>query len=295
MLNEKFSIALIQMTMEEDIKANLSKAKSYILTAAKQKAKIICLPEIFLTPYFCKVEDHKYYDFAEPVPGPTTNELSKLALKLKVVLIVPLFERKMAGVYYNSLVVIDETGELLGTYRKIHIPDDPSYYEKFYFTPGNLGFKTFTTKYAKIGTLICWDQWFPEAARINAILGANIIFYPTAIGYHPHEKEKFGPAQLESWITVQRGHAISNGLYIAACNRSGFEQNSEDSTGIEFWGNSFIADPQGKILAQASSYKEEIIFADIDLAHQEKVRQHWPFFRDRRTSEYLNLIDDENE
>lgn len=290
MKKEQIKIALIQMSMDTDIKLNLKKAKNYISNASSKNAKIICLPELFASQYFCKTEDHKYFDLAEPIPGPITNEISKLAAKLKVFIIVPLFEREMAGIYYNSLVLIDDTGNIAGKYRKVHIPDDPTYYEKFYFRPGNLGFKVFPTKYCNIGTLICWDQWFPEAARITTLMGADIIFYPTAIGYHPHEKEKYGATQLESWKTVQRGHSIANGVYVAACNRTGFEQEEETSNGLEFWGNSFISDPQGKILAQASSYKEEILFSEINLSFQEKVRQHWPFLRDRRNHLYEDIV-----
>ncbi len=284
--SNKFKVALIQMAMSEDTNNNLSKAISWIENAADEGGEVICLPELFSSQYFCQKEDIKYFNLAESIPGKTTKAIGEIARKRKVVIVVPLFEKRAPGIYHNSLVVIDNTGEIIGLYRKMHIPDDPAFYEKFYFTPGDLGFKAFETSAGKIGTLICWDQWFPEAARITAMMGASILFYPTAIGWHPHEKLEHGKAQFESWQAIQKGHAVANGIYVAAVNRVGLEKLNDDSAGIEFWGSSFIADPQGIIIAQASAGKEEIIFADIDLARIEYVRQNWPFFRDRRTDAY---------
>ena len=282
----KFKVALIQMAMSEDTDHNLSKAISWIEKAADEGGEVICLPELFSSQYFCQKEDIKFFNLAESIPGKTTKAIGEIARKRKVVIVVPLFEKRAPGIYHNSLVVIDNTGEIIGLYRKMHIPDDPAFYEKFYFTPGDLGFKAFETSAGKIGTLICWDQWFPEAARITAMMGASILFYPTAIGWHPHEKLEHGKAQFESWQTIQKGHAVANGIYVAAVNRVGLEKLNEEYDGIEFWGSSFIADPQGIIIAQASAGKEEIIFADVDLSRIEYVRQNWPFFRDRRTDSY---------
>ena len=282
----KFSVGLVQMALSKNQNENLDKAVSKIEEAAKMGAEVICLPELFHSKYFCQVEDTKNFDLAESIPGPSTKTISKIAKDNNVVVIVPLFEKRSAGVYHNSAVVIDSTGDILGRYRKMHIPDDPGYYEKFYFAPGDLGYKTFVTNYGKIGTLICWDQWYPEAARLTAMLGASIIFYPTAIGWHPKEKKKEGSAQFESWFTIQRGHAIANGIYVAAVNRIGLEKVSDESDGIQFWGNSFICDPQGVILAQASTDKEEILIAEVDTKRLEYVRQNWPFYRDRRIDSY---------
>ena len=282
----KFSVGLVQMALSKNPKENLDKAVSKIEEAAKSGADVVCLPELFRSQYFCQVEDTKNFDLAETIPGPSTKIISKIAKDKNVVVIAPLFERRSAGVYHNSVVVIDSTGEILGTYRKMHIPDDPGYYEKFYFAPGDLGYKTFNTNFGKIGTLICWDQWYPEAARLTSLLGASIIFYPTAIGWHPSEKEKVGKKQYDSWLTVQRGHAIANGVYVAAVNRVGLEKPEDNSAGIEFWGQSFICDPQGVILAQASANEEELITAEVDLERLEGVRRNWPFFRDRRIDSY---------
>ena len=284
--SNKFKVALIQMAMSEDTNNNLSKAISWIENAADEGAEVICLPELFSSQYFCQKEDIKYFNLAESIPGKTTKAIGEIARKRKVVIVVPLFEKRAPGIYHNSLVVIDNTGEIIGLYRKMHIPDDPAFYEKFYFTPGDLGFKAFETSAGKIGTLICWDQWFPEAARITAMMGASILFYPTAIGWHPHEKLEHGKAQFESWQAIQKGHAVANGVYVAAVNRVGLEKLNDESAGIEFWGSSFIADPQGIIIAQASAGKEEIIMADVDLSRIEYVRQNWPFFRYRRTDAY---------
>ncbi len=286
----KFSVGLIQIALSKNQDDNLKKAVAWIEKAAKNRAEVICLPELFRSRYFCQVEDIENFELAEAIPGPSTTAISKAAAKHKVAVVVPLFEKRAPGVYHNSAVVINSDGKNLGLYRKMHIPDDPSYYEKFYFTPGDLGFKSFATSYGKIGTLICWDQWYPEAARLTALKGASIIFYPTAIGWHPHEKEEHGKAQFESWQTVQRGHAVANGVYVAAVNRVGLEKQTEDSAGIEFWGSSFIADPQGVIIAQASTDEEEIIIADVDLSRVEYIRRNWPFLRDRRIDAYEGIV-----
>ncbi len=280
------SIGLVQMACSTDPQKNLRKAEQYITKAARQGAKIICLPELFRSEYFCQREDHTLFDLAESIPGPTTEALGKAAARLKVSIITPVFEKRGSGVYHNSVAVIDADGSIVGLYRKMHIPDDPGYYEKYYFTPGDLGFHAFDTKYGRIAPLICWDQWYPEGARIAALQGATVLFYPTAIGWHPSEKKTQGAAQLDAWKTVQRGHAIANGVYVAAVNRIGHEKPDANSPGIEFWGSSFIADPQGVILAEASTNKEEILLAEIDIAHLEDVRRNWPFLRDRRIDAY---------
>ncbi len=279
-------IALIQMSMVEDTSKNLKKAKQMVIDAAKDKSKIICLPEMYKSLYFCQKEEHEFFKLAERLSDESFNEFSKIAKKYKTVIIVPIFEKRAEGLYHNSLIVINDSGTIEGFYRKMHIPDDPLYYEKFYFTPGDTGFKSFKTKYGNIGTLICWDQWYPEAARITSLKGAEILFYPTAIGWHPSEKEKYGQAQRESWITIQRSHAISNGVYVAAVNRVGYEKVDEQSDGIIFWGSSFICNPQGKILAQAAEDKEEILIADLDFSKIDVFRTHWPFLRDRRIDAY---------
>ena len=287
---EQIRIGLVQMRMSSDPRANLAAALEKTAAAAKKGARIVCLPELFRTPYFCQREDAALFDLAEPIPGPTTAAFSKLARKLKTVVVVSLFERRAAGLYHNSAAVIDADGRLAGVYRKMHIPDDPCYYEKFYFTPGDLGFKTFDTRYGRVGVLICWDQWYPEAARLTALQGANVIFYPTAIGWHPREKKACGAAQRDAWQTVQRGHAIANGVYVAAVNRVGLEKPAKDADGIEFWGSSFIADPQGVLLAEGAVAKEETLIADVDLNHMEEIRRNWPFLRDRRIDEYAGIM-----
>jgi len=286
---EKFIVGLTQYSMSENIDENLNKAIGMIENASRAGAKVICLPELFNSLYFCQSENIDYFDLAENIPGPSTNKLSEIAKKLKVVLVVPLFEKRNVGLYHNSLVVINTQGEIIGIYRKMHIPDDPAYYEKFYFTPGDLGYKTFDTEFGKIGTLICWDQWYPEAARLTALKGASVIFYPTAIGWHPYEKNEHGKAQFESWQTIQRSHAIANGVYVASVNRIGIEKQNPDSAGIEFWGRSFICDPQGVILSEASYEKEEVIIAEIDPQRIEYIRRNWPFLRDRRIDSYQNI------
>ena len=281
-------IGLIQMRCSEDPSENLENAIALIRDAAAQGAQIICLQELFRTVYFCQEENHKYFQYAEAIPGPTTERLSTLAKELQVVIVASLFERRAAGLYHNTAAVIDADGSLLGIYRKMHIPDDPLFYEKFYFTPGDLGFRCWQTKYARIGVLICWDQWYPEAARLTALRGAEIIFYPTAIGWHPSEKAEFGERQHSSWETVQRGHAIANGCYVAVPNRVGHEAPA-GGDGLEFWGRSFIADPAGQILARANGEKPEVLIASIDSKALETQRVHWPFLRDRRIEAYGEL------
>lgn len=286
MNDKKFTVGLVQISLTKNPEENLRKAVDWVNKAADLGAQVICLPELFRTEYFCQKEDIDYFDLAESIPGPSTNALGKAALENDVVIVAPLFERRARGVYHNSLAVIDETGTIAGIYRKMHIPDDPAFYEKFYFAPGDLGYKSFNTSFGNIGTLICWDQWYPEAARLTALKGADVIFYPTAIGWHPAEKEEHGKAQYESWLTVQRGHAISNGVYVAAVNRIGHEVFVEGTPGLEFWGASFIADPQGIIIAQASHDKEEVLLAEIDTSRIEYIRRNWPFLRDRRIDTY---------
>jgi N-carbamoylputrescine amidase len=281
-------IGLIQMRCSEDPSENLENAIALIRDAAAQGAQIICLQELFRTVYFCQEENHKYFQYAEAIPGPTTERLSTLAKELQVVIVASLFERRAAGLYHNTAAVIDADGSLLGIYRKMHIPDDPLFYEKFYFTPGDLGFRCWQTKYARVGVLICWDQWYPEAARLTALRGAEIIFYPTAIGWHPSEKAEFGERQHSSWETVQRGHAIANGCYVAVPNRVGHEAPA-GGDGLEFWGRSFIADPAGQILARANGEKPEVLIANIDSKALETQRVHWPFLRDRRIEAYAEL------
>lgn len=286
---KKFSVGLLQMAFSENSDENLSRAIAKIEDAARAGAEVICLPELFRSQYFCQREDASFFDLAEPIPGLTTEALGKVARKSNAVLVAPLFERRAAGIYHNSAAIIDANGELIGLYRKMHIPDDPAYYEKFYFTPGDLGFRAFDTHVGRISTLICWDQWYPEGARLSALQGAAILFYPTAIGWQPHEKEKYGAAQRESWQTIQRGHAIANGVYVAAVNRIGHEKPTPDSPGIEFWGSSFISDPQGVIIAEASTDKEEILLGEVDLEHLEEIRRNWPFLRDRRIDAYVGI------
>jgi N-carbamoylputrescine amidase len=288
-LKPKFKAGLVQMACTESLDANLQKAAALVEDAARRGAEIVCLPELFRSQYFCQREDVGLFDLAETVPGPTTAALGAVAKARGVVIIAPLFERRAAGVYHNSAAVIDTSGEVVGLYRKMHIPDDPAYYEKFYFTPGDLGFRAFDTQVGRIATLICWDQWYPEGARLAALQGPSILFYPTAIGWHPAEREQFGAAQRDAWRTIQRGHAIANGVYVAAVNRVGFEKTSAASAGLEFWGSSFICDPFGVVLAEASVDREEILLAEIDLARLEDVRLNWPFLRDRRIDAYAGI------
>ena len=282
----KFKVALVQMSMTADPAANLAKAIGQVQEATRQGAALVCLPELFRTLYIGQREDQALFDLAEPVPGPTTDALGKVAHAAGVVIITPLFERRAAGLYHNTAAVIDADGTVKGIYRKMHIPDDPAYYEKFYFTPGDLGFRAFDTRVGPIGTLICWDQWYPEGARLTALQGANILFYPTAIGWHPAEKALYGSQQLDAWRTIQRSHAIANGCWVAAVNRVGFEKLDEQGAGLEFWGHSFIADPFGVVVAEAAADKEALLIAEVDLARIEEVRRSWPFLRDRRTDAY---------
>jgi N-carbamoylputrescine amidase len=279
-----FTLGLVQMRCSPDPQDNQDRAVAFIREAAKRGAQVICLPELFRTQYFCQTEDHANFDLAEPIPGPSTAQLAEVAREAKVVIVGSLFERRAAGVYHNTAVVIDADGKLTGMYRKMHIPDDPLYYEKFYFTPGDLGFPAFNTAYGRLGTLVCWDQWYPEGARLMALSGADVLFYPTAIGWHPAEKQEFGAAQADAWKTVQRAHAISNGVYVAAVNRVGHE--GPPGGGIEFWGGSFVCDPFGVVLQEGSRTEEEILIVRCDRAHQESVRRHWPFLRDRRIDAY---------
>ena len=286
---KKFSIALVQMACSRDPAENLEKAVARVGEAAGMGAAVVCLPELFRSQYFCQKEDPAVFDLAEPVNGPTTQAISEAARRHGVAVVAPIFERRASGLYHNSAAVIGEDGRILGVYRKMHIPDDPAYYEKFYFAPGDRGFPAFNTGAGRIATLICWDQWYPEGARLAALAGASVLFYPTAIGWHPHEKEEHGQAQREAWKTVQRGHAIANGLYVAAVNRVGHETPEGGGAGIEFWGSSFVADPQGVVVAEASEDREEILLAEVDLHRIEDVRRNWPFLRDRRIDAYSGI------
>jgi N-carbamoylputrescine amidase len=288
-------VALTQMACGPDGATNLKNQLRLVERAAKSGAKIVCTQELFRSQYFCQIEDHRFFKLAEKIPGPSTDALGKQARKYRIVIIASLFEKRADGLYHNTAAVIDADGSILGIYRKMHIPDDPLYYEKFYFTPGDTGFRAWQTKYAKIGVLICWDQWFPEAARLTALQGAQILFYPTAIGWHPDEKAEFGKAQHESWELIQRSHAVANGCYVCAPNRIGLEKilapngKPVNRDGIQFWGQSFIAAPNGQIIKKASSGKEEVLIADCDLEKVEFSRTHWPFLRDRRIDAYEDL------
>lgn len=289
MPNKKYKIAVIQLNLNDVAENNLKKCLKWVRDAANLGAEVISLPELYSSHYFCQSEDVDNFALAEPLYSTSFIAFSALAKELRVVIIVPFFEKRMAGIYHNSAYIIDIDGSEAGLYRKMHIPDDPHFYEKFYFTPGDLGFKTIPTQKGKIGTLICWDQWYPEAARITALKGAEVLFYPTAIGWHPAEKEQYGENQYGAWMNVMKGHAVANGVYVAAANRIGLERYLPDTDGIQFWGASFIAGPQGEILAQASHDKEEILIAEVDLDLQENVRQNWPFFRDRRIDAFEDI------
>jgi N-carbamoylputrescine amidase len=288
---DKFTIGLVQMKCTASGDENLAHAVDKIREASARGAQIICLHELFHGEYFCRTEDPELFNLAEAVPGPTTEKLAQIAKERNVALVISLFERRAAGVYHNTVAVLDADGSFLGKYRKMHIPDDPLYYEKFYFTPGDLGFPNFDTKFARIGVQICWDQWYPEGSRLTALSGAQVIFYPTSIGWHPHEKAQFGPAQLDAWKTIQRAHAIANGVYVAVVNRVGFEGKPEKGDpGLEFWGNSFVADPFGQVVSQASDNKEEILVVECDPAKSEDTRRNWPFLRDRRIDAYQPIL-----
>ena len=282
--DSKFTIGLVQMSCTTNSEENLAKAIKGIREAASKGAEIVCLQELFRSQYFCREEKADLFDLAESIPGPSTEAISSVAKELQVSVVASLFEKRAQGLYHNTAAIIDADGSLLGTYRKMHIPDDPLYYEKFYFTPGDLGFKNFETRFSRIGVLVCWDQWYPEAARITSLQGANVLFYPTAIGWHPAEKAEFGEAQLDAWRTMQRAHSISNGVFVAAVNRTGFE-GSPDS-GLEFWGNSFVSDPFGRVVQQASATEETVLIAECDPKQIDDVRRNWPFLRDRRIDAY---------
>jgi N-carbamoylputrescine amidase len=288
MSSSRITLGLLQHACSASPAANLKKTLALTERAAKQGAQIICTQELFRSEYFCQSEDHAHFALAEPIPGPSTKAFQKIAKKHGVVIIASLFEKRASGLYHNSAAVIDADGSLLGIYRKMHIPDDPLYYEKFYFTPGDNGFRSWKTKHGTIGVLICWDQWYPEGARLTALQGAEILFYPTAIGWHPAEKKEYGVDQHGAWETIQRSHAVANGCYVAVCNRIGHERPIGDP-GIEFWGQSFVAGTSGQILAKASVDQEEILLAPIDLAKVDVTRTHWPFLRDRRIDAYGDL------
>ncbi|HVH68183.1 MAG TPA: carbon-nitrogen hydrolase [Gemmatimonadales bacterium] len=286
----QYTVGLVQMAMAADPDANLKTAVTRVAEAAAAGAQLVCLPELFRSRYFAQSEDAAAFDLAEPVPGPSTEALGKAAKQAGVVVIAPVFERRAPGLYHNSAVVIDADGRVVGTYRKMHIPDDPAYYEKFYFTPGDLGFRAFDTRVGRVGALVCWDQWYPEGARLTALQGAAILLYPTAIGWHPKEKATQGAAQLDAWRTIQRSHAIANGCYVAAVNRVGRERpRGEGGDGIEFWGSSFLADPFGTVVAEAPADREAILTGVVDLARVEDVRRGWPFLRDRRIDAYAGI------
>ncbi len=285
--HNKTRIGIVQMSCGPDPDANLEKAALRVRDAAKQGAQIVCLPELFRAQYFCQREDTALFDIAEPIPGPSTEALSLVAKEEGVVIIASLFERRAAGLYHNTAALLESDGSLLGTYRKMHIPDDPLYYEKYYFTPGDKGFRAWDTSVGRVGVLVCWDQWYPEGARLTALQGAEVLFYPTAIGWHPAEKALYGASQHDAWRIAQRAHAIANGIYVAAVNRVGFE--GPPGKGLEFWGASFVSDPFGRILAEASHDKEEILVVECDPAVMEEVRRGWPFLRDRRIDAYGDI------
>lgn len=284
----KVKLGLVQMRCAADPATNVAKAIERIHAAADQGAQIICLQELFTSQYFCQIEDHKYFKLAEEIPGPTTDKLGEVAKQRGVVIVASMFEKRAAGVYHNTAAIIDADGRYLGKYRKMHIPDDPLFYEKFYFTPGDLGFLAWQTKYARIGVCVCWDQWYPESARLTALRGAQILFFPTAIGWHPTEKAEYGQRQHNSWETIQRSHAIANGCYVAVPNRVGHEA-PDGGDGIEFWGQSFVADPSGQVISKASVADEEILITEVDLDALDTQRTHWPFFRDRRIDAYAEI------
>jgi len=284
----KVTLGLLQHACSVRPKENLRRALAMAERAARDGAQIICTQELFTTQYFCQSEDYAIFKLAEPIPGPTTDVFRKFAQRRRVVVVVSVFERRAPGLYHNSAVVINADGSLLGVYRKMHIPDDPLYYEKFYFAPGDTGFRAWQTRYGKIGVLVCWDQWFPEAARLMALQGAEIIFYPTAIGWHPCEKARLGSRQHDAWETVQRAHAVANGCFVAACNRVGHEA-SAGGDGLDFWGQSFVAGTSGEVIAKAGVDRDEIVLASLDLAQIDDTRTHWPFLRDRRIDAYGDL------
>ena len=294
MPSESFRIGLVQMSCGPEPEENLQQALARVEDASNRGARVVCLPELFQTQYFCQREDASLFDLAEPIPGRSTERLAAAARKHGIVLIASLFEKRAPGIYHNTAAVFDADGTLRGIYRKMHIPDDPLYYEKFYFTPGDLGFRAIDTSAGRLGTLVCWDQWYPEGARLTALQGASVLFYPTAIGWHPAEKAEFGEAQHDAWRTIQRAHAIANGVYVAAVNRVGFETGnirgqSAPGAGLEFWGGSFICDPFGRVIAESSNDKEEILLGEVDLRKLEETRRNWPFLRDRRVDSYAPI------
>lgn len=282
-----FTLGLVQMRCEADPEANLERTLSAIHRAARNGAEIICLQELFRCPYFCQRHDPGLFDLAEPIPGPSTERLVQAARETETVIAASLFECRASGVYHNTAVVFDADGSLCGLYRKMHIPNDPLYFEKYYFTPGDTGFRSFATRFGQVGVLVCWDQWFPEAARLTALQGAEVLLYPTAIGWHPHEKDEHGDSQLEAWELMQRSHAIANGVFVAAVNRIGHEGPAEG--GLEFWGSSFVCDPFGVVLGQASVDREEVLVVPCNRRRMEEVRRNWPFLRDRRIDAYGDL------
>jgi N-carbamoylputrescine amidase len=285
--DSRFKIGLVQMSCSTDPEVNLQKAIQGIRDAASKGAEIVCLPELFRSQYFCREENAVLFDLAETIPGPSTEALSSVAKELQVAIVASVFEKRAQGLYHNTAAILDADGSLIGIYRKMHIPDDPLYFEKFYFTPGDLGFQNFETRYARIGVLVCWDQWYPEGARITSLQGANVLFYPTAIGWHPSEKAEYGEAQLDAWRTIQRAHSIANGVFVAAANRTGFEGPADN--GLEFWGNSFVSDPFGRVLAQANHCDEQVLVVECDPKKMDEVRRNWPFLRDRRIDAYAPI------
>jgi N-carbamoylputrescine amidase len=291
---QKFKVGLVQMSTTSDPDKNLQRAIDRVQQAAASGAQIVCLPELFQTQYFCQREDSRLFDLSEPIPGPVTERLAALVKQLRIVLIASLFEKRAPGVYHNTAVTFDVDGSVRGLYRKMHIPDDPLYYEKYYFTPGDLGYRAVDTGVGRVGTLVCWDQWYPEGARLTALQGAQLLFYPTAIGWHPSERAEFGAAQHDAWRTIQRAHAIANGVFVAVVNRVGHETgdirgNAVPGAGLEFWGGSFLCDPFGRLIAEGSQDKEEILVGEVDLAAVEDVRRNWPFLRDRRIDSYAQI------
>jgi N-carbamoylputrescine amidase len=291
---EKFRVGLVQMSCGPEPQENLDKGIQRIADAAARGAQVVCLPELFQTQYFCQREDAALFDLAEAIPGPTSAKLGDVAKQHGIVLVASLFEKRAPGVYHNTAAIFDSDGALRGLYRKMHIPDDPLYYEKYYFTPGDLGFRAHNTNFGRVGTLVCWDQWYPEGARLTALQGASILFYPTAIGWHPAEKDEFGKSQHDAWRTIQRAHGIANGVYVGVVNRVGFETgnirgNSAPGQGLQFWGGSFLCDPFGTVIAEASHDKEEILVGEVDLRKLEDIRRNWPFLRDRRIDSYAPI------
>ena len=292
--SRKYNVGLVQMSMGPDPEANFASAVRHIRKAARLGANIVCLSELFTAQYFCQREDPQLFELAESIPGPSTAKLGEVAREERVAIIASLFERRAPGLYHNTAVTLNVDGSIASVYRKMHIPDDPLYYEKYYFTPGDLGFRAYDTAFGRVGTLVCWDQWYPEGARVTALQGAEVLFYPTAIGWHPAEKDEFGAAQYEAWQTIQRAHAIANGVYVAGVNRVGHEQgdilgNRAAGPGLEFWGGSFLADPFGRIVAKASHDSEEVLLGEIDLRLLEDTRRNWPFLRDRRIDAYTPI------